>query len=109
MSYSRAKSRTFFCEDAVEINSKANDLYLVCYIWSFFSTQEETGKDGAADTVPGARDGAGKHSQRLGSKEIPSQDGGQSGILHAYLYGNGAFLGLIEACQASCCIAEEIA
>lgn len=72
-------------------------------------TQIETGKDRSGDTVPGATDGARQYCQRLGGKEVGSQNRYETCILHTYLNGDRAFLGNIESCKTTGEPAEEIA
>ena len=67
----------------------------------FFRLQEQSGEDGAADAVPGAGDGAGQDGEGLCGKEGAGKHGGQSGVLHAHLDGDGALLGLVEFRQPS--------
>ena len=70
---------------------------------------KDVGQDGAAYAVPGAGDGAGNHSHRVGGhKESHCQVGAQTGVLHAHLDGDRAFLGRIELEHLSHVIAQHV-
>lgn len=68
-------------------------------LFSLIPRPEKTGKDGAANAVPGTRDGTRQNRQRLCGEERASQNGGQACILHTHLNRYRAFLGGVEACQ----------
>ena len=73
-------------------------------------SKEKPGEDGAADGVPRAGDGAGKHGERLlGGKESAGENGGQTSVLHTHFDADGAFLGCVETRQSASTIAEHIA
>ena len=74
----------------------------------FVEAQEETCEDGTADAMPGARDGARQYGERLSSEEIACQYGGQTSVLHTNFDRDGTLLGLVEARNLSCQIAQHV-
>ena len=58
-------------------------------------------ENSARDAMPSAADSARKNGERLGGKEIASEHGGKTGILHTHLDADGALLGCVETCQSS--------
>lgn len=82
--------------------------FKLLYSLTVITPAVEPCKDGTRDTVPGAADGAGQHCQRLCRKEVAGEDCGETGILHAYLDGDGTFLGCTETNYAACRPAQQI-
>lgn len=82
---------------------------LLFLVFRLVEEHEDAGKDGAADAVPCARDGAGKYGERLCGKEGVGKNRCQSGVLHAHLDGQGALLGGVEMERLAGEITETVA